>query len=63
MHTDAVSYRSSYFGQGTGHILLDSVSCTGSEDHLLDCLNDGLNVHDCTHHEDASVTCCKVFVC
>ena len=46
-----------HFGQGTGEIWLDEVSCTGSESELLDCRHDDIGVHDCDHSEDASVRC------
>ena len=45
------------FGQGTGAIVLDQVSCTGSEASIFDCPHGGLNVHDCSHPEDAGVIC------
>ena len=51
----AVSYGE--FGQGSGQIWLDTVSCTGLEDSLFDCHHDPWGVHDCTHAEDAGVRC------
>ena len=38
-------------------IFLDAVACNGTEGALLECGNNGLGVHDCTHNEDAGVIC------
>ena len=50
-------YNSAYFGQGTGPIWLDDLSCSGSELTLLQCSHNGLGNHNCGHGEDASVRC------
>ncbi|XP_063966830.1 uncharacterized protein LOC129277690 isoform X10 [Lytechinus pictus] len=52
---EAVSFAG--FGQGTGIIVLDNVSCSGSESTLIECANRGLGVHNCGHSEDAGVRC------
>ncbi len=49
--------RLAFFGQGTGNIVLDDLQCMGTESRLIDCPNSGINVHNCVHAEDASVTC------
>ena len=51
-------YRSAYFGQGSGPILLDNVACTGSELTLANCEHLGFNnTRNCSHSEDAGVRC------
>lgn len=46
---------SAYFGPGNGSILMDDVSCTGSETRLALCSH--VTNHNCNHFEDASVRC------
>ena len=47
-----------YFGQGSGPIWLDSVTCTGYESSLASCGHLGINVtRSCSHTEDAGVRC------
>jgi len=49
---------SAFFGQGSGPILLDSVTCSGSESILISCDNFGINMtRSCSHDEDAGVRC------
>ncbi|XP_035856330.1 deleted in malignant brain tumors 1 protein-like [Sander lucioperca] len=45
------------FGQGSGPIWLDDVSCTGNELSITDCRHQGFGVHNCVHGEDASIIC------
>ena len=51
------AHQSAHFGQGSGQILLDNLECTGTEATLFECNNNGINMHNCDHSEDASVTC------
>ena len=46
------------FGQGSGSIWLDSVTCTGSELMLLNCSHLGVGmIENCSHLNDAGVRC------
>ncbi|KAM6033160.1 scavenger receptor cysteine-rich domain-containing protein DMBT1-like isoform 2-T2 [Chlamydotis macqueenii] len=46
-----------HFGQGTGRIWLDDVTCTGNEDTLTQCQARPWGHNNCSHEEDASVVC------
>ena len=49
---------SASFGQGSGPILLDSVTCSGNESTLASCGHLGVSVtRSCSHTEDAGVRC------
>ena len=49
---------SAAFGQGSGPIWLDSVTCTGSESTLSSCVHLGFNVtRNCSHSKDAGIRC------
>ena len=51
-------YGGAHFGQGSGPILLDNVTCTGSELTLANCEHLGFNnTRSCSHSEDAGVRC------
>ncbi|KAJ8377442.1 hypothetical protein AAFF_G00260000 [Aldrovandia affinis] len=55
MATDA--FGSAHFGEGSGPIALDDLTCSGSEESLQQCGHSGLGNHNCGHSEDAGVTC------
>ena len=53
-----IAIGSAGFGQGSGPIQLDSVTCTGSESTLASCGHLGVGVTgNCYHYEDAGVRC------
>lgn len=55
---DATPKLHGYFGHGCGPIFLDNVNCAGDEHDILRCPHD-YHTADCTHAEDAGVTCNK----
>lgn len=59
--SNAVAYDQAHFGQGLGPILLDNLSCLGSEADLFQCGHNTLGMHNCQHTEDAGVQCGMTF--
>ncbi|KAK3599041.1 hypothetical protein CHS0354_012526 [Potamilus streckersoni] len=51
----ATAIGSSYFGAGSGPILLDDVNCQGTESSISRCLYS--STHNCQHTEDVGVRC------
>lgn len=56
LYTDAIIHSGASFGQGSGPIYLDDVTCSGTEARLIDCSYDR-STSDCSHSRDAGVTC------
>ena len=55
--SDAVARGSAAYGAGSGPIVLSNVMCSGSEQRLLQCQHDALDVGSCGHGEDVGVEC------
>lgn len=54
--TSAIQGTSRY-GTGTGPIYLDNVGCTGLEANIALCPSSGVEVHNCSHKNDAGIIC------
>ncbi|XP_036431303.1 scavenger receptor cysteine-rich type 1 protein M130-like [Colossoma macropomum] len=54
--------RSAVFGAGEGPIWLNRVKCRGNEIHLWDCPHSLKKHTDCSHSQDAGVTCTDISV-
>nr|XP_054757153.1 MAM and LDL-receptor class A domain-containing protein 1-like [Lytechinus pictus] len=48
---------SAFYTEGSGEILIDDVSCTGSEESVFDCGHSPIGETACDHDEDAGVVC------
>ncbi|CAH1244700.1 PRSS12 [Branchiostoma lanceolatum] len=55
--TQAIQSAAATFGEGTGIIWLDDVSCQGNETSLSQCTHKDWGDHNCKHEEDAGVVC------
>ncbi|XP_056136474.1 neurotrypsin [Lampris incognitus] len=53
----ARAWGQAYFGEGSGHVWLDEVRCTGNELSLEQCPKNSWGEHNCLHSEDAGVSC------
>ena len=45
------------FGGGGDRILLDDIQCDGNEANVLQCIHNGIDIHDCVQYEHAGVSC------
>ena len=43
--------------EGIWHVHINDLNCTGKEESIWDCPQNGLNGYSCNHLEDASVIC------
>ena len=57
----AIPYYYGHFGQGVGDIFLAHVSCSGSEQRLVDCSFTYAPTSGCYHYEDAGVRCPGIY--
>ena len=53
----SVPVRRSMYGNGTVPFLLDNIVCLGNESNLLQCVHNGLGMHNCEPSETAGVIC------
>uniref|UniRef100_A0A1X7TEQ0 SRCR domain-containing protein n=1 Tax=Amphimedon queenslandica TaxID=400682 RepID=A0A1X7TEQ0_AMPQE len=54
-------HRIGYFGPGSGSIVMANVQCNGTEDLLFNCLH--YTTHQCSHSQDAGVSCSATSGC
>ena len=60
--TDVVAVKRAAFGSSFSRpIHLDDVTCSGSEDNILDCVS-SISTNNCDHSEDAGVICGSVCI-
>ena len=56
-NSSVTAYGSAHYGQGTGPIWLSKLNCIGNESSLTDCNQFKAETKNCTHSNDAAVTC------
>ncbi|XP_062610733.1 neurotrypsin-like, partial [Saccostrea cucullata] len=53
----ATAKSDAFYGQGSGKIWIDDLSCSGHESNILQCNRTAIGKHNCQHSEDAGVLC------
>ncbi len=48
---------SSQFGEGSGPIFLEGLTCSSESSNLVQCADNPIGVHRCTHSQDTGVRC------
>ena len=56
-YSTGTAYGSGRYGQGTGPIWLSKLDCFGNESSLIACNKFEVGTKNCTHSNDAAVTC------
>ena len=56
-HNIGASALTNFFTEGTWHIHIKDLNCTGNESSVWDCPMNELTDHSCYHYDDASVIC------
>ena len=51
------------YGEGSGPVLLDYVSCYGHESRIDECARGGWYDTDCDHSRDAGIKCKYLYIC
>ena len=56
-YTGSRVFRDLTFGEGSGPIFLDRVTCSSKNITLLECDSNPVGVHECSHSQDVGVQC------
>ena len=59
--TLGASAQTNAYTEGTWYVHINDLNCTGEEESIWDCPQNGLSGYSCYHYQDASVICqCKL---